>query len=145
MTEESDRKSQPRDEDSQRFTTQTSIRDVLDAFEKHGEKNIPTGELADELGYSKHGITHRLREIPEYVEETDLGEGNPNLWSLKHTRDDFIGAFERFGNITHTDKIVEHVGCPEEVAHEWLLKLEDEGEIGSLSRSEHGIVWGRKS
>jgi predicted ArsR family transcriptional regulator len=144
MTEPKKSSDQPRDEESQRFNPQSTVREILDTFEDNGEKNIPTGDLAEELEYSKHGITHRLRSLSEYVEEENLGQGNPILWSLKYTRRDFLKAFETLGDLTPPEEIAEHVGCSEEVAREWLYKLKDEGELATHTRGEDiSPLWSR--
>jgi len=146
MAGPSESSDQPRDEESQRFTAQSSVREILDTFEKHGEENIPTGDLAEELDYTKHGISHRLRkELPEYVEEENLGQGNPILWSLRYTRSDFLGALDELEDLTGTDEIAEYVGCNEEVAKEWMFKLKDEGEVVSKPRGQYGLLWVMKS
>lgn len=34
--------------------------------------------------------------------------------------------------------------CSEEVAREWLFKLEDEGELNTMPKENKGIVWVKK-
>ncbi|MDZ7687637.1 MAG: hypothetical protein U5J64_02750 [Halobacteriales archaeon] len=144
MTEDSKRENRPRDEESQRFVPETSIREVLTVLEKHGGENVTTGKVAEELDYSLHGTTKRLRRLDEYVEEENLGEGHSILWNLKYDRRDFLKAFDALGDLTPPEEIAEHVGCSEEVAREWLYKLKDEGELATHTRGEDiSPLWSR--
>lgn len=131
-------------EETHRFTPDTTVRDILDTLEEHGEENVPTSDIASEIDYTLQGTTKRLRKLPEYVEEQSLGEGNPILWSLRYTRDDFLNALDELGDLSQTEKIAEKVGCKEEVAKEWLAKLEDEGEVSSKSKDGEGLLWVKK-
>jgi len=133
-----------RDESSHRFTPETSARDIIDALEKNGESNVPTSDIASEIDYTLQGTTKRLRNLSEYVEEQSLGEGNPILWSLKYTRRDFLDALSELGDLSQTEQISDHLGCDEEVALEWLFKLEDESEVVSKSRGNEGWLWAKK-
>lgn len=133
----------PRD-DRSRFTPETSVREVLDIFEEHGEKRIKTTVIADETDYTRQGIKKRLRRLDEYIEEEDFGQGSSSLWSLKYTRRDFLNVFDELDNLVPTQDIAEHIGCSEEVAREWLFKLEDEGELVRKPKGNKGIVWVRK-
>jgi len=133
-------------EDTHRFTPDTSTRDILDALEKHGGNNVPTSDIADEIDYTLQGTTKRLRNLPEYVEERSLGEGNPILWSLKHDRRDFLDALsnDELGDLSRTDQIAEHLGCDEEVVLEWMFKLEDEDGVVSKPDGAGGWIWAKK-
>jgi len=125
----------PRD-NSHRFTPETSVKEVLDALEKHGEKMVKTSVIADEIDYTAHGAKKRLRRLDDYVEEEDFGQGSTSLWTLQHTRSDFLDAFDALGDLTPTEEIADHLECSEEVVLEWLYKLKDEGEVGSHTRGE---------
>jgi predicted ArsR family transcriptional regulator len=133
----------PRD-DRNRFEPETSVQEVLDIFEEHGEKRIKTTELADEMDYTRQGITKRLRRLDEYVEEEDFGQGSSSLWSLKYTRDDFIEAMDELDDLTRTEQIADYVGCSEEVAREWMFKLEDEDVFLSMPRGDEGLIWSKE-
>jgi len=125
-----------RDENSGRYVSKTSTREILDTFERLSESNIPTSDLKEELGYETPGAIQRLEKDMEYLKREDLGHGNPTLWSLRHTRSDFLEAFDTLGDLTPTEEIADHLECPEEVALEWLYKLKDEGQVGSHTRGE---------
>jgi hypothetical protein len=125
----------PRD-DSHRFTPESSVQEILDAFEKHGEKRIKTTTIGDEIGYTRTGTTKRLRRLDDYIEEEHAGQGSTSLWSLKYTRSDFLNAFDALGDLTPTEEIADHLNCSDEVAREWLYKLKDEGEVGTHTRGE---------
>jgi predicted ArsR family transcriptional regulator len=130
----------PRDERS-RFSPESSVQEILNAFEKHGEKRIKTTVLSDEMDYTRQGIKKRLRRLDEYIEEEDFGQGSSSLWSLRYTRDDFIEAMDELDDLTRTEQIAEYVGCSEEVAREWMFKLEDEGVYVSMPRGDEGLIW----
>jgi hypothetical protein len=134
----------PRD-DRSRFTPETSVREVLDILEEHGEKRIKTTVIADETDYTRQGIKKRLRRLDDYIEEEDFGQGSSSLWSLKYTRRDFLGALDELDDLTPTNQIAEHVGCSIEVAREWLFKLEDEDEIVSKPMGSEHLVWVKKT
>jgi hypothetical protein len=50
------------------------------------------------------------------------------------------GCLEVLGNVIPTQYLAEHIGCNEEVAREWLFKLEDEGELDTMPKRNKGIV-----
>jgi predicted transcriptional regulator len=134
-------------EDTHRFTPDTSVRDIIEALEKHGGRNVPTSDIADEIDYTLQGTTKRLRNLSEYVEEKSLGEGNPILWSLKYEKRDFLDALsnDELGDLSRTDQIAEHLGCDEDVVLEWMFKLEDEDEVVSKPDGAGGWIWAKKS
>ena len=138
--------SRSRDEEKGQFAPESSIRDIIDILEKHGNENVPTTEIREELEYSPAGTIKRLRQHPEYFEEKNLGEGNPILWSLKYTRKDFLNALsnDELGDLSQTEQIADHLDCDEEVVLEWMFKLEDEGEVVSKSRGSEGWLWAKK-
>ena len=131
----------PRDEESQRFVPEKSVRELLNIFEDLGGE-ATTSEVAEELDYSHAGAYKRLSNESEYFEKREVG--NSILWSLKYTRRDFLDVFDELDNLVPTQDIAEHVGCSEEVAREWLFKLEDEGELVRKLKGNKGIVWVRK-
>jgi len=133
----------PRDE-LDRFSPETSVQEILDAFEELGEKSIKTTTLADEIGYTRTGMMKRLRRLEDYVKEEHAGQGSSSLWTLKHTRRDFTDAMDELGDLSQTEQVAEHVGCPEEVAREWLFKLEDEDSLKSVPRGNEGLLWVEK-
>jgi predicted ArsR family transcriptional regulator len=125
----------PRDE-THRFTPETSVQEVIQALEKHGEKRVKTSTVADEIDYTSQGAKKRLRRLDDYVEEEDFGQGSTSLWSLRYTRSDFLDTFDALGDLTPTEEIADHLNCSDEVAREWLYKLKDEGEVGTHTRGE---------
>jgi DNA-binding GntR family transcriptional regulator len=55
------------------------------------------------------------------------------------------GCLRVSDNMIPAQDIAEHVGCSEEVAREWLFKLEDEGELDTMPKGNMGIVWAKKT
>jgi predicted Rossmann fold nucleotide-binding protein DprA/Smf involved in DNA uptake len=135
-----------RDEDSKRFTEETSTQEVLTVLEDLGGKRVTTQEIANEINYTTQGTAKRLRDLSDYIEETNLGRGNPLLWSLKYDRNDFLDALsnDELGDLSRTDQIAEHLGCDEEVVLKWMLKLEDEDEVVSKPMGDEGWIWAKK-
>jgi len=130
----------PRDEESQRFVPEKSVRELLDVFEKlDGEAT--TNEVAESLDYTHAGAYKRLNNESEYFDRTEVG--NSILWSLHYTRTDFLDALDELGDLSRTEQIAEHVECSEDVAREWLLKLEDGDEIVSKHRGGKSLLWAK--
>jgi len=132
----------PRDKEEGVFVPETSTREILDVLEELGEENVTTSEVQEKLDYTAAGAIRRLEKEDDYVEKTDLG--NNTIWSLKYTRSDFLGALDELEDLTGTDEIAEYVGCSEEVAKEWMFKLEDEEEVVSTPRGPYGLLWARE-
>ncbi|MDZ7687282.1 MAG: hypothetical protein U5J64_00925 [Halobacteriales archaeon] len=144
MADKPERDDRSRDEESKRFVEETDTREILDIVEEKGGRRVATQEIADEIEYTLQGTTKRLRNLSEYIEEENMGKGNPLLWSLKYDRRDFLKAFDALGDLTPPEKIAEHVGCSEEVAREWLYKLKDEDELATHTRGEDiSPLWSR--
>lgn len=132
----------PRDEESQRFVPEKPVRELLDIFEeKDGEAT--TSEVAEELDYSHAGAYKRLSNESDYFEKREVG--NSILWTLKYDRKEFIEAMDELDDLTRTDQIADYVGCSEEVAREWMFKLEDEGVYVSMPMGEgEGLIWAKE-
>jgi hypothetical protein len=146
MNNSGDGGSRSRDEEKGQYAPESSIREIIDILEEKGSENVPTTDIRKELDYSPAGTIKRLRQHPDFFEENDLGEGNPILWSLRYDRRDFLGALDELDDLTPTEDIAEHVGCSEEVAREWLFKLEDEEEVTPKPRGEkYSPLWVKKT
>jgi hypothetical protein len=139
MNESRDGGEKPRDEDKGQFVPEHSTREILDILEDYGGTRVTTTEVREELGYSPAGTIKRLENMSEYVEKIE--SGNTLLWSLKYTRDDFTEAMDELDDLTRTEQIADYVGCSEEVAREWMFKLEDEGVYVSMPRGDEGLIW----
>ena len=136
----------PRDDESNKFVPETSVQEIIKLLEEAGE-GVPTGDISDEIDYTRDGALKRLRRLKEqgFVEGRDLGQGRPILWSLKYDRRDFLNAFEEVGDLTPTNTIAEEVGCSELVAEEWLFKLEEEGKVRSKEGGKRKFLWSKLS
>jgi len=144
MTKSRDRGDKPRDEDKGQFVPEHTTKDILDILEDYGGTRVTTTEIREELGYSPAGTIKRLDSMSEYVEK--IKSGNTLLWSLKYTHNDFLSALNELEDLTPTEDIAEYVGCSEEVAQEWLFKLEDEEEVTPKPRGENYTpLWVKKT
>ena len=84
----------------------------------------------------------RIIEAVPFVRQAQMkDEGEQG----EYTRRDFLGALEELDDLTPTEQIADYVGCSDEVAEEWMFKLEDEGEVVSKMRGNKGWIWVKKT
>lgn len=118
----------PRDRETGRLVPETDVQEILDILERNGGV-AKTSTVAEELDYTRNGSLKRLRKTSEYVEEKNGGQGSSSLWRLRYDSQDFLHALEKLGSLTPTERVAEEVGCDEDVAYEWLCKLQSDGVV----------------
>lgn len=61
------------------------------------------------------------------------------------TRRDILGALDELEDLTRTKQIAEYLDCSEEIAEEWVLRLEEEEEVVSKHLGNRRLIWVKNS
>lgn len=120
-------------------------KDIINIIRNHESDEVPLRDISDSVSISHSAMARKMRDLRQrdFVKLRDLGNGNPDLYSLKTTENDVLKSIDELDQNATPEEVANHLGVPEQVSLTWLRLLEEEDKLWSKPTGNSQRSWSR--